>query len=1266
MVVFFLFLNYFLFVYIWRFIIRSRHVSPSPSTTSTLTTAQPQVIKYHDVFLSFRGEDTRLGFTSHLHAALDRKQILTFIDDQLERGDEISASLLRTIEEAKLSVIVFSANYASSKWCLEELVKIFECRKNNGQIVFPVFYKVDPTHVRNLTGSFGGAFARLIRNKALTLEEVQSFRDALTDAASLSGWNLGNSELEAEFIEKIVGDVLGKLHAMSSSHTMAGLFGIDVRVSKVESLLNMESPDVLIVGIWGMGGIGKTTIAKAVRDNMYIRSRFDRIFYANFRQKSDLRRKFLKQLLGQETLGSLSFRDSFVRERLSRIKILIVLDDVHNLMHLEEWRDLLDGRNNSFGPGSKVLITSRDKQVLNNVVDENKTYKVKELNYEEAIQLFRSNALKNCIPTIDQMHMIEQIPRHVQGNPLALKVLGSSFYGKSMEVWRSALNKLDQNRNIKDVLRISYDGLDSEQQSIFLDIAHFFINWNPDEATRILDCLHGRSVISDITTLIDNCLITNVDSSCDEWQLDCLYGRSVNFDIYTLLDQCLVNTSHISLEMHDLLREMAFNIVRAESRFPGKRSRLCHPPDVVQVLEENKGTEEIEGISLDMSKLSRQIHLKSDAFAMMDGLRFLNFYGRPYSQDDKMHLPPPGLKYLPNKLRYLRWDGFPSKSLPPFFRAEHLVELHLRESKLVKLWTGVKDVGNLRTIDLSKSSYLTELPDLSMAKNLVSLRLKDCPSLTEVPSSLQYLDKLEYINLRCCYNLRSFPMLYSKVLRKLSIDQCLDLTTCPTISQNMKSLRLWGTSIKEVPQSITGKLKVLDLWGCSKMTKFPEVSGDIEELWLSETAIQEVPSSIQFLTRLRELEMNGCSKLESLPEITVPMESLEYLGLSETGIKELPSSIQSLTRLRDLDMSGCSKLESLPEITVPMESLVELNLSKTGIKELPSISFKHMTSLKILKLDGTPLKELPSSIQFLTRLQSLDMSGCSKLESFPQITVPMESLAELNLSKTGIKELPLSIKDMVCLKKLTLEGTPIKELPLSIKDMVCLEELTLHGTPIKALPDQLPPSLRYLRTRDCSSLETVPSIIDIGRLQLRWDFTNCFKVDQKPLIEAMHLKIQSGEEIPRGGIEMVIPGSEIPEWFGDKGVGSSLTIQLPSNRHQLKGIAFCLVFLLPPPSQDLYCDYHVKYKNGEHDAASRKVISYKLGTCDSDHMILQYRLVNQLREYSANEVTFKFYLLEEDSKGRMVGDESRRPFELKSWGVYLHFDENLPADTDLP
>jgi hypothetical protein len=248
----------------------------------------------------------------------------------------------------------------------------------------------------------------------------------------------------------------------------------------------------------------------------------------------------------------------------------------------------------------------------------------------------------------------------------------------------------------------------------------------------------------------------------------------------------------------------------------------------------------------------------------------------------------------------------------------------------------------------------------------------------------------------------------------------------------------------------------------------------------------------------------------------------------------------------------------------------------------------------------------------------------------------------------------------------------------------------------------------------------VTSSINIGRLELGLDFTNCFKLDQKPLVAAMHLKIQvslltplsffllslllasshfrnvtfvlqSGEEIPDGGIQMVLPGSEIPEWFGDKGIGSSLTMQLPSNCHQLKGIAFCLVFLLPLPSHDmpyevdddidvnLYLDYHVKSKNGEHDGDDEVVLASgerchltsKMKTCDSDHMVLHYmalryelELVNRLRKYSGNEVTFKFYHHEVVNMARKVGNEIQRPFKLKSCGVYLHFGENLPADTD--
>jgi hypothetical protein len=221
-----------------------------------------------------------------------------------------------------------------------------------------------------------------------------------------------------------------------------------------------------------------------------------------------MQRRFLSQLLGQEILntGSLSFRDSFVRDRLRRKKVFIFLDDVDNLMPLEEWKDLLHGRHNSFGPGSKVLITSRDKQMFKNVVNE--TYEVEGLNYEESLQLFSSKALNNCNPTIDHRDLIEKIVSHVQGNSLALIILGSSLYGKSIKEWRSALNKLAQDPEIKNVLRISYNGLDSEQKSIFLDIAHFFIGQEQIQATRILDGFDHRPVIFDISTLINKCLIT--------------------------------------------------------------------------------------------------------------------------------------------------------------------------------------------------------------------------------------------------------------------------------------------------------------------------------------------------------------------------------------------------------------------------------------------------------------------------------------------------------------------------------------------------------------------------------------------------------------------------------------------------------------------------------------------------------------------------------------------------------------------------------------
>ena len=147
----------------------------------------------YDVFLSFRGEDTRDNFTSHLYAALCRKKIETFIDEEeLEIGDEISPALLMAINASKIAVIIFSKHYASSKWCLNELVEILQSQKTNGQMVIPVFYHVNPSYVRNQTGSFGEAFAEHESRFREMPEKVQKWRDVLTEASNLSGWDSMN------------------------------------------------------------------------------------------------------------------------------------------------------------------------------------------------------------------------------------------------------------------------------------------------------------------------------------------------------------------------------------------------------------------------------------------------------------------------------------------------------------------------------------------------------------------------------------------------------------------------------------------------------------------------------------------------------------------------------------------------------------------------------------------------------------------------------------------------------------------------------------------------------------------------------------------------------------------------------------------------------------------------------------------------------------------------------------------------------------------
>ena len=148
--------------------------------------------RYH-VFLSFRGTDTRKNFTDHLYTALKQNGIFTFRDDEkLERGKTIDSELMKAIEESKIAIVILSKYYASSSWCLIELAKIIECMKKTRLIVLPVFHYVDPSDVRYQRGTFAEAFAKHEERFKDNIEDVNTWRAALTDVANLSGFDLQN------------------------------------------------------------------------------------------------------------------------------------------------------------------------------------------------------------------------------------------------------------------------------------------------------------------------------------------------------------------------------------------------------------------------------------------------------------------------------------------------------------------------------------------------------------------------------------------------------------------------------------------------------------------------------------------------------------------------------------------------------------------------------------------------------------------------------------------------------------------------------------------------------------------------------------------------------------------------------------------------------------------------------------------------------------------------------------------------------------------
>ncbi|XP_035846628.1 disease resistance protein RPV1 isoform X2 [Helianthus annuus] len=878
-------------------------ITEQSSSSTTLSTYD------YDVFLSFRGEDTRHSFTDHLLKALREATIDTFFDDaEIQIGDFLKPELEKAIKSSRASIIVLSKNYASSTWCLDELALIMEQRRTSGHIVFPIFYHVKPSDVRKQRNSFGDAMAEHKQRMETELNsekrsewahKIEKWKKALTEVADMKGEE-ANDRRETILIEGIVKEISSRLDLYKRSE-IPHIIGMESSIGMITSFLKDRSQQsTKILTIWGMAGIGKTYLANYVFQLHYLdfeRSCFLEDIERRCTQPNgllDLQKQLLKDIQARSWMdidnvnaGTLKIEKSLLRKR-----ILLVLDGINKFEQL----DVLIGTK-GLHPGSKIIITSKNESLTEKcrlfqtqVPPKHMKHCLQGLDDEESLQLLSRHAFGCNEPNKGGNKQSIKVAKYCQGHPLALKVLGSSFRREDA-TWEDILESLGKeiNPDIKKVLKISYDTLPSEKdKELFKYIACLFVGEDRKFTEDILKaCDIGKS--SGIKVLINRCLLTLESSD--------------------------------KLTMHQLLQDMGKDIVHQESlKKPWKRSILWHHEECLDVLQNRQGTTTTQGLALDMRTFENEIWKEpSSANMQMFGFRSYPSFSclwwlfgwvsgmcsssrktkgdfETLALSEMRNLKLLQLNYVqlsgsyknfPHGIRWLCMHGFPLSYIPSDLEMENLVALDLSNSKLQQLWKKPKLLRSLKFLNLSSCHELLRVGHFSGLPLLERLTLTRCTSLLEVCESIgNYCQKLEVIDLSKCNKLKELPRSIRKLknLTHLLIDGCSNLGEFPADSVNMKSHgSSSSTVVPRTPESFANSLPrslvTLSLKHCNLYNEsFPMDFSNLpmlKNLFLDGNPMDSMPDCVRSLSRLETLSFTWCWKLKTVLCAPIQLKRLD-------------------------------------------------------------------------------------------------------------------------------------------------------------------------------------------------------------------------------------------------------------------------------------------------------------------------------------------------------------------------------------------------------